>query len=132
MRIDHLDHIVLTVVDISATIAFYSRVLGMQEITFGDQRKALAFGQQKINLHPAGRPIAPHAASPTPGSADLCFIVTGGIQEVLAHLQTCGVALEAGPVPRTGATGPIISVYFRDPDGNLLEVATYDHLGHGS
>ena len=126
MRIDHLDHIVLTVADISATIAFYSRVLGMQEITFGDQRKALAFGQQKINLHPAERPIAPHAASPTPGSADLCFIVTGSIQEVLAHLQTCGVALEAGPAPRTGATGPITSVYFRDPDGNLLEVATYD------
>ncbi|MHB8366335.1 MAG: VOC family protein [Acidithiobacillus sp.] len=75
MRIDRLDHIVLTVVDISATIAFYSRVLGMQEITFGDQRKALIFGQQKINLHSAGRPIAPHAASPTPGSADLCFIV---------------------------------------------------------
>jgi len=132
MRIDRLDHIVLTVVDISATIAFYSRVLGMQEITFGDQRKALVFGQQKINLHSAGRPIAPHAASPTPGSADLCFIVTGGIQEMLTHLQTCGVALEAGPVPRTGATGPIISAYFRDPDGNLLEVATYDHSGHGS
>ncbi|MDD2747118.1 MAG: VOC family protein, partial [Acidithiobacillus ferrooxidans] len=91
----------------NATIAFYSRVLGMQEITFGDQRKALGFGQQKINLHSAGRPIAPHAASPTPGSADLCFIVAGGIEEVLAHLQTCGVALEAGPVPRTGATGPI-------------------------
>ena len=126
MRIDRLDHIVLTVVDISATIAFYSRILGMQELTFGDQRKALAFGQQKINLHSAGRPIAPHAASPAPGSADLCFIVAGGIQEVLAHLQICGVALETGPVPRTGATGPITSVYFRDPDGNLLEVATYD------
>ncbi|WP_348550708.1 VOC family protein [Acidithiobacillus sp.] len=126
MRIDLLDHIVLTVVDISVTIAFYSRVLGMREITFGDQRRALAFGQQKINLHGAERPIAPHAASPTPGSADLCFIVASGIEEVLAHLQVCGVALEAGPVPRTGATGPITSVYFRDPDGNLLEVATYD------
>ncbi|ACH84959.1 MULTISPECIES: VOC family protein [Acidithiobacillus] len=126
MRIDRLDHVVLTVVDISATIDFYSRVLGMQEITFGDQRRALAFGQQKINLHSAGHPIAPHATSPTPGSADLCFIVTGGIQGVLTHLQTCGVTLEAGPVPRTGATGPITSVYFRDPDGNLLEVATYD------
>lgn len=126
MRIDRFDHLVLTVADMNATIAFYSRVLGMQEITFGDQRRALAFGQQKINLHSVGRPIAPHAASPTPGSADLCFIVAGGIEEVLAHLQTCGVALEAGPVPRTGATGPITSVYFRDPDGNLLEVATYD------
>ena len=126
MRVDRLDHVVLTVVDISATIDFYSRVLGMQEITFGEQRKALVFGQQKINLHSAGRPIVPHAATPTPGSADLCFIVACGIQEVLAHLQACGVALEAGPVPRTGATGPITSVYFRDPDGNLLEVATYD------
>ena len=108
----------------------YDRLLftgiGLQEITFDDQQRALAFGQQKINLHSAGRPIAPHAASPTPGSADLCFIVAGGIEEMLAHLQTCGVALEAGPVPRTGATGPITSVYFRDPDGNLLEVATYD------
>lgn len=126
MRIDRLDHVVLTVMDISATIAFYSRVLGMQEITFGDQRKALVFGQQKINLHSAGRPVAPHAASPTLGSADLCFIVAGGIEDVLDHLQACGVVLEAGPVPRTGATGPITSVYFRDPDGNLLEVATYD------
>lgn len=126
MRIDHLDHLVLTVADMAATVAFYTRVLGMQEMTFGDQRKALIFGQQKINLHPAGHPIAPHAASPTPGSADLCFITTDGIHEVLAHLQDCGVALEAGPVPRMGAMGPITSIYFRDPDGNLLEVATDD------
>ncbi|WP_123101974.1 VOC family protein [Acidithiobacillus sulfuriphilus] len=126
MRIDHLDHLVLTVADMAATVAFYTRVLGMQEMTFGDQRKALIFGQQKINLHPAGHPIAPHAASPAPGSADLCFITTDGIHEVIAHLQDCGVALEAGPVPRTGATGPITSIYFRDPDGYLLEVSSYD------
>lgn len=129
MRIDHLDHLVLTVADMAATIAFYTRVLGMQEMNFGDQRKALIFGQQKINLHLAGHPIAPHAANPTPGSADLCFITTDGIHEVLTHLQDCGVALEAGPVPRTGATGPITSIYFRDPDGNLLEIATYDPSG---
>lgn len=126
MHIDRLDHIVLTVADISVTIAFYSRVLGMQEITFGDHRKALVFGLHKINLHSAERPIAPHAVKPTPGSADLCFIVTDGIEDVLSHLQACGVVLESGPVPRTGAMGSIISVYFRDPDGNLLEVATYE------
>ncbi|OCB02443.1 glyoxalase [Acidithiobacillus ferrivorans] len=126
MLLDRLDHLVLTVADMNATLAFYTRILGMQEITFGNQRKALVFGRQKINLHPAGQPIAPHAAHPTPGSADLCFIVSGDIQELSDHLRDCCVTLEAGPVPRTGATGPITSFYFRDPDGNLLEVATYD------
>lgn len=129
MHVDRLDHLVLTVQDISVSTAFYLRVLGMQEITFAEGRKALVFGQQKINLHPAAQPIAPHAAHPVCGSADLCFIVTYEIQEVLVHLQNCGVALEAGPVSRTGATGPITSVYFRDPDGNLLEVSTYDSKG---
>ncbi|WP_414041517.1 VOC family protein [Acidithiobacillus sp. M4-SHS-6] len=129
MHIDRLDHLVLTVQDISVSTDFYSQVLGMQEITFAEGRKALVFGQQKINLHPAARPIAPHAAHPVCGSADLCFIVAGDIREVLVHLQNCGVALEAGPVPRTGATGPITSVYFRDPDGNLLEVSTHDSKG---
>ena len=126
MQIDRLDHLVLTVQDMSASIAFYSQVLGMQAVTFGEGRNALVFGQQKINLHPAACPIAPHAAHPVPGSADLCFIAQGDIHELLAHLQNCGVALEAGPVPRTGAAGPITSVYFRDPDGNLLEVSIYD------
>lgn len=123
IRIDHLDHLVLTVADVPASIAFYERVLGMQAVSFGNGRRALAFGQQKINLHPAYAPLKPHAAAPTRGSADLCFIASSSIEAVLAHLAACGVMVEEGPVPRTGATGPIRSVYFRDPDGNLIEVS---------
>ena len=123
MNIDRLDHLVLTVRDVEATCAFYSRVLGMKAVEFGAGRRALAFGRQKINLHPAGAPISPHAASPLPGSADLCFISQTPIPEILASLQREGVAVELGPVRRTGALGPITSVYFRDPDGNLIEVS---------
>ena len=123
MRIDRLDHLVLTVADVEASLAFYAKVLGMQPITFGNGRRALAFGNQKINLHPASAPIKPHAATPTAGSADLCFIVETPLEEVMRHLAACGVTIEDGPVPRTGATGPIQSVYFRDPDGNLLELS---------
>ncbi|GAA4430526.1 VOC family protein [Acidovorax lacteus] len=123
MHIDHLDHLVLTVADVDASCDFYARVLGMTPITFGAQRRALAFGAQKINLHPHGREFEPKAHRPTPGSADLCFITSTPIEAVLAHLQTCGVPVLEGPVPRTGATGPILSVYFRDPDGNLIEVS---------
>jgi len=125
MRIDRLDHLVLTVRDVDATCAFYARVLGMDVVTFGQGRRALAFGRQKINLHPAGREFEPKAARPTPGSADLCLIAAAPLDEVIAHLSACGVAIEEGPVARTGATGPIRSVYFRDPDGNLIEVSTY-------
>lgn len=125
MKIDRLDHLVLTVADIEASIAFYVKVLGMEAVTFGAGRRALAFGRQKINLHPATAPLKPHAALPTPGSADLCLITTTPLAEVVAHLQRAAVAIEAGPVPRTGATGPILSVYFRDPDGNLIEVSNY-------
>lgn len=123
MNIDRLDHLVLTVRDVDATCAFYSRVLGMEAVVFGAGRRALSFGRQKINLHRAGAPIAPHAASPTPGSADLCLISQTPLPEVLTHLQREGVAVELGPVRRTGALGPITSVYFRDPDCNLIEVS---------
>jgi catechol 2,3-dioxygenase-like lactoylglutathione lyase family enzyme len=126
MRIDRLDHLVLTVRDVDATCSFYVRVLGMQLVTFGEARKALAFGRQKINLHQAGREFEPKAALPTPGSADLCLITDVPLDEVIAHLTACGVAVVEGPVMRTGATGPIRSVYFRDPDGNLIEVSNYD------
>jgi catechol 2,3-dioxygenase-like lactoylglutathione lyase family enzyme len=98
-------------------------VLGMQVVTFGDNRKALAFGTQKINLHPAGREFEPKAAAPTPGSADLCFLTAEPLESVVAHLRSAGVPVSAGPVRRTGATGPIRSVYIRDPDGNLIEIA---------
>jgi len=126
MKIERLDHWVLTVLDIDATVAFYERVLGMQPITFGNGRRALVFGEQKINLHSAEAPLRPHAARPTPGSGDLCLITRAPIGEVIAELESAGVAIEEGPVPRTGALGPITSVYFRDPDGNLIEVSRYD------
>lgn len=127
MRINAIDHLVLTVRDLQATIAFYTRVLGMEAVTFGEDRRALAFGSQKINLHQAGQEYEPKAAVPTPGAADLCFITGAAPAEVLAHLQGCGIQAEVGPVRRTGARGPIVSVYFRDPDGNLLEVSSYLH-----
>lgn len=123
MKIDRLDHLVLTVADIDATIAFYVGVLGMEAVSFGAGRRALAFGMQKINLHPASAPLKPHAARPGPGTADLCLIAATPLDQVVAELNAKGVNIEDGPVPRTGATGPILSVYFRDPDGNLIEVS---------
>jgi len=123
VKLDRLDHLVLTVADVEATVAFYERVLGMTAVTFAGGRRALAFGEQKINLHPHGREFEPKAAQPTPGSADLCFLTGVPLAEVQAHLAACGVAVIEGPVRRTGATGPILSVYFRDPDGNLIELA---------
>lgn len=125
MHIDRIDHLVLTVRDIGATCAFYTRVLGMQMVTFGAGRTALAFGSQKINLHQAGREFDPKALHPTPGSGDLCFITDVPLSEVITHIQSCGVAIEEGPVQRTGATGPIESIYLRDPDGNLIEISNY-------
>lgn len=125
MNIDRIDHFVLTVRDIEATCAFYALVLDMHVETFGEGRKALTFGRQKINLHQAGHEFEPKACTPTPGSADFCLITNTPLEEVLARLATCQVVVEEGPVPRTGAYGPIESVYFRDPDGNLVEVANY-------
>lgn len=125
MKLLRFDHIVLTVADIEATCAFYRRVLGMRVVTFAGDRKALAFGSQKINLHQRGKEFEPKARAPTPGSADLCLIASTPVDEVVAHLRDCGVPVLDGPVPRTGALGPIVSVYFRDPDGNLIEVANH-------
>ncbi len=125
ISLERLDHIVLTVADVERTLDFYTRVLGMRAVAFGDGRRALHFGAQKINLHQAGREFEPKAARPGPGSADFCLISATPIDEVAAHLERCGVPIEEGPVPRTGAQGSITSVYFRDPDGNLLEVSTY-------
>ncbi|KIL39882.1 hypothetical protein SD70_17575 [Gordoniibacillus kamchatkensis] len=125
MRIDRLDHLVLTVRSIEATCRFYTKALGMEEITFGAGRKALQFGRQKINLHEAGKEFEPKAATPLPGSADLCFIAGVPLPDVVRHLQSCGVDIVEGPVQRTGAVGPMMSVYVRDPDGNLIEISHY-------
>lgn len=125
MKIERLDHFVLTVRDVDAVISFYQKVLGMAPVTFGAGRKALAFGQSKINLHPADAPIAPHANHPVPGSADLCFVTCESPESVIDHLREYDIKVEEGPVPRTGALGPITSVYFRDPDGNLIEISSY-------
>lgn len=125
MQILRFDHIVLTVADIEASCRFYERVLGMRVVTFAGGRKALSFGQQKINLHQRGNEFEPKAHAPAPGSADLCFIAATPISAVIAHLDECGVRVLEGPVDRTGAVGPITSVYFRDPDNNLIEVANY-------
>jgi catechol 2,3-dioxygenase-like lactoylglutathione lyase family enzyme len=125
MRVSHLDHLVLTVKDIEATVSFYTRVLGMAEITFAGGRTALAFGSSKINLHQAGHEFEPKAAVPTPGSADLCLIVDDDLDSVQAQLAAAGVAVEVGPVKRTGAVGEIVSVYIRDPDQNLIELSNY-------
>ena len=125
MRIDRIDHFVLTVASIEATCAFYSDVLGMEVVTFAGGRRALSFGAQKINLHEVGREFEPKAARPTAGSGDFCLIADTPLEEVIAHLQARGIAIEEGPVNRTGATGPIRSVYFRDPDDNLVEIANY-------
>lgn len=123
MRIARIDHFVLTVASIEATCDFYRDVLGMEVVTFAGGRRALSFGAQKINLHEVGREFEPKAARPTAGSGDFCLIANTPLEEVIAHLQAHGIAIEEGPVSRTGATGPIRSVYFRDPDDNLVEVA---------
>ena len=124
MQIDCLDHLVLTVANIEATCAWYSRVLGMRVVAFNG-RTALAFGEQKINLHQQGHEFEPKAALPLPGSADLCFITRTPLDQVITHLQANSVSMIEGPVQRTGAVGPITSVYVRDPDGNLIEVSNY-------
>ena len=125
MKIDRLDHLVLIVKSIAATCEFYSNVLGMDVVTFGEGRKALAFGAQKINLHESGREFEPKAQRPTPGSADLCFITSTPLRYVIEHLHRYGVEIIEGPVKKTGAVGQLLSVYFRDPDMNLIEVSNY-------
>ena len=125
MQIERLDHLVLTVADIERTCEFYRSVLGMEPITFGEGRRALRFGQQKINLHEAARIPGLVADRPMPGSGDLCFITLTPLAEVIEHLTSHGVEIIAGPGPRAGAIGTIQSVYFRDPDQNLIEVSNY-------
>ena len=125
IRIDHLDHLVLTVASIEATCDFYARALGMSVETFGQCRTALRFGDQKINLHQAGREFEPKALKPVPGSIDLCFITETPLDDVIAQVRKHDVKIVEGPVPKTGATGPMSSIYVRDPDGNLVEISNY-------
>jgi catechol 2,3-dioxygenase-like lactoylglutathione lyase family enzyme len=122
VRVDSLDHLVVTVGELDAALAFYSSVLGMRVITFGKKRNALAFGTQELTVHLAG-PEFEKAAAPTPSFADLCFLTGEPLDQVMEHLRCCGVPVIQGPVRRTGATGPIRSVYVREPDGNLIEIA---------
>ena len=121
--IKSLDHLVITITDAEATRRFYETGLGMSWTTFGEGREALAFGRQKINIHHKGREFEPKATHPSPGSADLCFLTDTPVADVARHMTDLGYPALEGPVPRTGATGPLISVYFRDPDGNLIEIA---------
>jgi catechol 2,3-dioxygenase-like lactoylglutathione lyase family enzyme len=123
VRVDSLDHIVFTVRDLQATIDFYSRALGMSEVTFAGGRKALAFGRQKINLHQAGKEFEPKADKPVPGSADVCLLTKIPVEQFAAHLARLGIPVIEGPVPKTGAVGPLTSIYIRDPDQNLIEIA---------
>ncbi|MCC7227999.1 MAG: VOC family protein [Burkholderiaceae bacterium] len=125
MKIDRLDHLVLTVADIERTCAFYSGILGFEVLRFGEGRVALGFGNQKINLHQTGKEFEPKALRPTAGSGDLCFIAATPVDEVIRELNAAGVAIEEGPVERTGAIGRIRSIYLRDPDQNLLEISNY-------
>jgi catechol 2,3-dioxygenase-like lactoylglutathione lyase family enzyme len=126
VTIDRIDHMVLTVADIDATCDFYARVLGMEKVVFAGGRVALSFGRQKINLHPAKNPYSPRAKTALPGTGDLCLIAKTPIAKVIEHLKAEGIDILQGPVPKSGATGPITSVYFRDPDDNLIEVSNYD------
>ncbi|MEP3349142.1 MAG: VOC family protein [Marinomonas sp.] len=120
--ISHFDHIVLTVANIDRAVSFYETVLKMEAITFGDGRKAVKFGQQKINLQLLGEELRNHAME---GSGDLCLITDWAMDDVIAHLKECDVSILEGPVAKSGAQGPIESVYFNDPDNNLIEVSVY-------
>lgn len=124
MKITQLDHFVLTVKNIEKTVSFYTSVLGMKKEVFGEGRVALKFGNQKINLHTCDSNIQPSAIKATPGSADLCFLIDSPLSEAMTQVQSYGIEIIAGPVQRTGATGKILSFYLRDPDGNLIEIAT--------
>jgi catechol 2,3-dioxygenase-like lactoylglutathione lyase family enzyme len=123
MKIKKLDHLVLTVRDIQKSISFYASVMGMKKEVFGQGRVALGYGDQKINLHEWGNEFEPKAGHPMPGSADLCFITKTPLNEAISHVRGFGIEIIEGPVERSGATGSILSFYFRDPDNNLIEVA---------
>lgn len=124
MKIDHIDHLVLTVTDIEATCTFYTNVLGMEVETFGDQRKALKFGGQKLNLHQKGKEFEPKAQNPTPGAIDICFITADAVDQLKTELENNNIQVQ-GIFDRTGANSNIRSIYFRDPDQNLIEVSNY-------
>ncbi len=126
LEIDHIDHFVIPCSDVETICDFYVRVLNMRRIDFGSGRVALGFGKQKINLQPAGWEEVMRAQNHIEGTADFCLITETPMAEVLAHLEVCGIALEAEPSIRNGAVGPINSVYFRDPDGNLVEVSNFE------
>lgn len=128
MQVERIDHLVLTVKDLDRTVDFYTDVMGMRKVIFGEGRVALTFGQQKINLHQYGHEFEPKANTVMPGSADLCFIINEDVHQVTRHLVEKGVPVIEGPVKRTGAMGKILSVYFRDPDGNLIEVSNYTNV----
>ena len=123
MQVDAIDHLVMTVRSIEATCEFYSKVLGTRILISADDRKALRIGSQKLNLHEQGKEFSPAAAHPTPGAIDVCLLTMTPLSDVINHLQSVGVEVIDGPVQRTGATGPILSVYFRDPDSNLIEIS---------
>jgi len=125
IKIESLDHFVLTVKSIEKSLKFYCHVLGMQEINFGENRKAVAFGKQKINFHESRTEFEPKAAKPTPGSANLCFIATLSIKEIILWFKEQNIPLVEGPVERTGAKGKILSIYIRDPDNNLIKISNY-------
>lgn len=124
--IDRLDHLVITVRDVEATLAFYERTLGMRREIFEGGRVSLHFGRQKINVHPYPSDVEIVAKDPRPGTADLCFVTEAPIDDVVAHLAACDVPVEMGPIARSGALGPMTSVYIRDPDENLIEISVYD------
>ncbi|RWB17303.1 MULTISPECIES: VOC family protein [Mesorhizobium] len=120
-----IDHFVLTVRSVEAACDFYQRVLGMRRLDEPNRPTALLFGSQKINLHEVGRTFEPKARTPTPGSGDFCLVAAVPLAEIQASLAANGVTIEIGPVERTGARGRMMSVYFRDPDDNLVEVSEY-------
>jgi len=127
MQIERIDHLVLTVKNIEASCNFYTKVLGMKKVTFKSGRKAVMFGNQKINFHEYGKEFDPKAAHPVPGSADLCFITRDPIAKIMSHLEICSVKIIEGPIERTGAMGPMTSIYIQDPDQNLIEIAVYQN-----
>lgn len=126
INIDRVDHLVLTVADVDRAVQFYEQILGMEPVTFPGERRAVSFGGQTIKLHAAAELVEPTATHPVPGSANLCFVTTNALSEVQEHLRANDVRIEEGPVSRIGSAGAITSLYLRDPDGNLLEIARYD------
>ena len=125
MKIDAIDHVVLTVRDLDRTCEFYQSVLGFEVVTFGAGRRGLRFGRQKLNLHVHGKEFEPKAQHPTPGSVDLCFITSTPLDDVRRELGEKKIPIEVGPIERVGAVGTLLSVYVRDPDQNLIEIANY-------